>query len=440
MSMTLAQTRYGILSGEALSETSSVFRGIPYAAPPVGQLRWKRPQPPIPWKGIREAVSFSAICPQHRMKPGSFYHTEFYAGKDQVMQSEDCLYLNIWTPAQSPEERCPVLFWIHGGAFAHGSGSEIEFDGANFNQLGVILVTINYRCNALGFLTHPWLDAETEDGCSGNYGCYDQIAALDWVRENITAFGGDPDNITIFGQSAGAMSVQTLISSPLAQGKFSKVIMQSGGGFGGLSLGCTKEQGAALAQEIIDRLGVSSLEELRQVDAWKLVELSDQLSGRLCPVVDGRLLPDSHEALARSGKVADVPYLLGSCQDEMGPESARRFAAGNYKWCKNQYALHRRAPYLYWFNRQMPGDDDAGAFHSSELWYVFGTLDRCWRPMTEADYQLSRIISNYWANFAKTGNPNAEGLPEWSPCLAGTPTELTLGQRMLNHPVNLDQE
>lgn len=439
MSITLAQTQYGAVSGQAIDPGSTVFKGIPYAAPPVGDLRWRRPQPPIPWRGIRKAKAFSAISPQIRMPEGSFYHKEFYSADQEVMQSEDCLYLNIWTPAESAEERLPVLFWIHGGAFDHGSGSEVEFDGVNFNHQGVILVTINYRCHALGFLCHPWLDAETEDGLSGNYGIYDQIAALDWVRENIAAFGGDAENITVFGQSAGAMSVQTILSSPLASGKFSKIIMQSGGGIGGLSLNCSWESAQALGQELIDRLGVTSLAELRQVDAWKITETCQTLEkGRFCPVVDGRLLPADYDLLAREGRVADVPYLIGSCQEEMGGDSAKQFAAGNRNWCKNQHQLGRRAPYLYCFTRQMPGDD-AGAFHSAELWYVFGTLDRCWRPLDDADQELCRVISGYWANFAKSGDPNGDGLPDWLPCSADIPTELTLGLRMLNRPVDLGQ-
>lgn len=440
MPMNIAHTKYGSLSGVKESESCTAFRGIPYAAPPTGDLRWKRPQPPIPWTGVRKAWEYGPCCPQIRALPGSFYHKEFYQKDDSVVQSEDCLYLNVWTPAESPDEGLPVLFWIHGGAFDHGSGSELEFDGARFSELGVILVTINYRCHALGFLCHPWLDAETEDGCSGNYGLYDQIAALDWVRENIRAFGGDPRNITIFGQSAGAMSVQDLVVSPLAAGKFEKVIMQSGGGIDGLRLDGDRQTAAASAEKLIRKLGVSSLEELRKVDPWTLAKTCRELQPEagFYPIVDGRLLPDTPAALARAGRVPDVPYLLGSCQDEMGGETARLFAAGNRGWCSNQHALGRRAPYLYWFNRQMPGDD-AGAFHSAELWYVFGMLSRCWRSLTEADHELGRVISCYWANFAACGDPNGDGLPLWLPCTAESATELTLGLEFVNRPVDLGE-
>ena len=434
MPMTIAHTRYGSLSGVGF-EGYAVFKGVPYAAPPVGALRWKKPQPPIPWQGVRPALTFPPACPQSRSPAGSFYHKEFYAESGSQMQSEDCLYLNIWTPADSAKEKLPVMMWIHGGAFSHGSGSELEFDGETFSKNGVILVTINYRCNALGFLCHPWLDQE--EGVSGNYGIYDQIAALDWVRENIAGFGGNPNNITIFGQSAGAMSVQTLISSPLAIGKFHKAIMQSGGGFGGLSISENRQEALERGKAFAQKLGANTLTELRQAGPWAIVEACKELPGLFGPVIDGVLLPDSYEALAKAGKTADVPYLLGHCQEEMNPESARLFAAGSHNWCRCQHTLGRQAPYLYYFDRQMPGDN-AGAFHSAELWYVFGTLDRCWRPLTRADQELAKMIGGYWANFAKTGNPNGKGLPRWTPCEKDTPSQLRLGLLVESEPIVLE--
>lgn len=421
--LTIAETKYGSLLGEDIG-TAGVFRGIPYAAAPVGDLRWKRPVPPAPWRGVRKALDFAPSCPQHRSKPGTFYYKEFYTHEEDKCWSENCLYLNIWTPAESADEKLSVLFWIHGGGFSHGSGWEVEFDGPGFPS--AVLVTVNYRCNALGFFNHPWLDAETEDGLSGNYGLYDQLAALWWTRENIEAFGGDPDNITIFGQSAGAMSVQMLLSSSLARGEFSKAILQSGGGFGGFALQNDRESGAKLAQEMIDALGVHSLEELRQVDVWRIVELSSCLSNSFRPIIDGRFLPDTPENIAKAGLTADVPTLLGSCLNEMSADTARLFRLGNENWCRNQAALGRTAPYLYLFDRQMPGDD-AGAFHSAELWYVFATLDQCWRPLDERDQELSRIIRGYWANFAATGDPNGMGLPHWPPCVGEGPVEQVLG-------------
>lgn len=427
MPMTVVHTQCGDLAGDSC-EGYAVFRGVPYAAPPTGALRWKKPQPPIPWRGVREALTFPPACPQSRSPAGSFYHKEFYAENGGQMQSEDCLYLNIWTPAETAEEKLPVMVWIHGGAFTHGSGAEMEFDGEAFCKRGVILVTLNYRCGALGFLCHPWLE---EDGVSGNYGIYDQIAALDWVRENIEGFGGDPDNITVFGQSAGAMSVQTLISSPLAVGRFHKAIMQSGGGFGGFGLSKSREEALEMGKAFVEKLGFSSPKELYQADPWLLVDACKEFPHFCCPVIDGVLLPDSHEALAKAGRIADIPYLLGSCKKEMGGDTARLFAEGNYNFCRCQHRLGRKAPYLYYFDRQMPGDG-AGAFHSAELWYVFGTVKRCWRPMTDADYELAETIGSYWANFARTGDPNGEGLPHWEPCEEGAPSQLRLGLSVKN--------
>ena len=206
----------------------TVFYGIPYAAPPVGDLRWKAPQPAVGWEGVRDCARASAKCWQLGVGKGSFFEHEFYPYEEEM--DEDCLYLNVWTPAQSTEERLPVIFWIHGGGFMTGYGHSAHFDGEHFARQGVILVTINYRLNIFGWMVHPELDAESPEGVSGNYGLLDQIAALKWVSRNIRAFGGDPDNITIAGQSAGAACVQSLICSPLAKGLYAKAIMQSGGG------------------------------------------------------------------------------------------------------------------------------------------------------------------------------------------------------------------
>ena len=216
---TIITTQQGAVQG-ALSQDQQtvIFRGVPYAQPPVGALRFRRPQEHAPWEGVRDCTAFGPRCPQADLASMDFYGKEFYRGLPDN-ESEDCLYLNIWTPASATaQSRLPVLFWIHGGAFLHGCGSEKEFDGEGFAKKGVILVTINYRVNAFGFFAHPALEEETEEGVSGNYGIFDQIFALDWVQQNIAAFGGDPDAITLAGQSAGCMSVQTILSSPLARG------------------------------------------------------------------------------------------------------------------------------------------------------------------------------------------------------------------------------
>ena len=414
MALTFVQTRFGALEGVSLSETVSVFRGVPYAKAPVGELRFRRPVPCEPWEGVKKADRFSAVCLQGRMPKGSFYHKEFYSEDDNLPQSEDCLYLNIWTPAKSEKEKLPVLFWIHGGGFDHGWGFEKEFDGEAFAEKGVILVTINYRCNIFGFLKHPWLDEENEEHISGNYGIFDQIAALQWVRDNISFFGGDPDNITIDGQSAGGMSVQTLISTDLTRGMIAGAILQSGGGFGGLRLGGGAKEAEETGVAFVRSTGAKDLFELRAMPAEKLFSYYVAFKeGRFAPHVDGYLLKAEYTEIAKSGALHDSPYMIGTCVDE-GKSFGNGFLTGTLNFVNNQLELGRTPAYFYCFDRKLPGDD-SGSFHSSELWYQFKTLSRCWRPMTKEDYALSEIINSYWANFAKAKNPNGEGLPNWEP-------------------------
>ena len=293
---TIITTQQGAVQG-ALSQDQQtvIFRGVPYAQPPVGALRFRRPQEHAPWEGVRDCTAFGPRCPQADLASMDFYGKEFYRGLPDN-ESEDCLYLNIWTPASATaQSRLPVLFWIHGGAFLHGCGSEKEFDGEGFAKKGVILVTINYRVNAFGFFAHPALEEETEEGVSGNYGIFDQIFALDWVQQNIAAFGGDPDAITLAGQSAGCMSVQTILSSPLARGMARGAILQSGGGIQALHTTPGKQALWEVSQRLMDHLGVSTLEELRQVPAGKLRDAAYAVQGQglsWCPHVDGWLLPD----------------------------------------------------------------------------------------------------------------------------------------------------
>lgn len=229
MALTIVKTEGGLVKGvPAGNQTISVFKGIPFAAPPVGELRWKAPQPVIPWRGTIKAYKFSAIPVQNRVLKGSFYQKEFYP--IELPMSEDCLYLNIWTPARTDDEKLPVAIWIFGGGFNQGYANKMEFDGEAFAKKGCIFVSINYRLGLLGFLTHPELTAESAEHISGNYGIMDQIAAISWVKRNIAGFGGDPEKITVFGQSAGANSVMVLCNSPLTSGLFQRAIMQSTGG------------------------------------------------------------------------------------------------------------------------------------------------------------------------------------------------------------------
>lgn len=416
---TIVQTKQGAVQGLPSQDGRTiVFKGVPYAAPPVGELRFRRPQAHEPWQGVRPCQEFGPRCPQADLAGMDFYGKEFY---DEMVPpcSEDCLYLNIWTPeSASLESGLPVLFWIHGGAFMHGCGTEKEFDGEGFARDGVILVTVNYRVNAFGFFAHPDLEAETPEGVSGNYGILDQIFALQWVRENIAAFGGDPEKVTIFGQSAGCMSVQAILSSPLSRGMLRGAILQSGGGLRALHETPSKEQAWEAGRRLMAHLGVQTIEELRRVPADALRDGAYACGGPglgWTPHVDGWLLPASVDQAAESGNVHDVPTMIGSLGDDIGGGTLLQEAGA--RWCENQLKLGRSPAYLYFFDRKLPGDE-AGAFHSAELWYVFQTLDRCWRPWEDRDRELARLLSGYWANFAKSLDPNGPGLPKWEPYTA----------------------
>lgn len=410
----------GILRGES-RDGYTVFKGVPYAAPPVGELRFAPPQPPRPWPGVYTADHFSAACPQLPEQPGSFYEKEFYSPPErQPRMDEDCLYLNIWTPAAAPEEQLPVALWIHGGAFDHGFGHEIEFDGAAFCRRGVVLVTVNYRVNVFGFLSHPWL----EEGAD-NLGIRDQIAALSWVRTHIKAFGGNPDNITVFGQSAGAISTQTLVSSPLTGGMIHKAIFQSAGGYrNGLCAARSRQEAEAFGTALAEELGAHSLADLRAIPAMELMRRAmafARASGNslpFAPVWGSDVLPGPYDILTEQGRVAPIPYLLGATKNDIFSGDSNPIQAGCVSWSQLLDHLRGTPSYVYAFNRTLPGDN-AGAFHSSELWYVFGTLHRCWRPFSHADRALSQSMCDAWAHFMKHGTPDAAGL--WRPCTCADP-------------------
>ena len=439
MSIITATVSQGTLQGVPLPGYT-VFKGVPYARPPVGDLRFKAPQPAESWTGIRMADAFSSKAAQMGQPAGSFYVKEFYSNPDfQQQMSEDSLYLNIWTPAATPSEKLPVAFWIHGGAFLGGSGAELEFDGEAYCQRGVILVTINYRVNAFGFLAHPWLSAENEAGISGNYGILDQIAALQWVHDNIAAFGGDPSKITIFGQSAGSMSVQTLLSTDLTGDLIHGAILQSGGGYdSGLNRDRTQAEAEEIGKKFMAIAGVSSLDELRALPAGKILEaagavLADAFTGGnvtalpFTPNIDGHLLKAGYNEIIDRGLHKNIPYMIGSTKNDIAVDPAKLAAGdkgklytGCINWSLKNEKLGRAPAYVYYFTRDLPGDD-LGAFHSAELWYMFGTLNRCWRPMTDADHALSVRMLDYWCNFIKTGSPNAASLPDWQPCTAANP-------------------
>lgn len=409
-----------------------VYKGIPYAAPPVGELRWKKPQSVIPWNGVRKCDQFGPASLQSNQQEGTFYWKEFYQNGDPE-RSEDCLYLNVWTPAAGTNAKLPVVFWIHGGGYMGGYGHEIEFDGEAYAKKGVILVTINYRLGMCGFLAHPLLTAENNGKGSGNYGLFDQLAALKWVKKNIAAFGGDPDNVTIMGQSAGAGSVQVLISSPLTKGLIQRAIIQSGGGLGGIIRAKTLAEAEETGKEMWSQAGISTLQEMREYPAEKFQEImmkymmKQKTFGGLpySPCVDGELLTAQLDDVAKIGNIPDIPYMIGYTSEDISPEVMKK-AALDWSFLLEQQG--KKAPYVYCFSHDLPGEDMdtgnqmgmfgnmKGAFHSSELWYMFGTLKNCWRPMEKADFELSERMVNSWTNFAKTGNPNGRGLSPWRPC------------------------
>jgi para-nitrobenzyl esterase len=439
-----------------------VFKGIPYAAPPVGELRWRPPQPVAPWKNVRVCDAFGPSCPQ----PGA--GGVFYLEVGPT--AEDCLYLNVWSPARSASERLPVMVWIHGGSFETGSGSMAVYGGAALAAKGVVVVTLNYRLGPLGFLAHPALTAESPEHSSGNYGLLDQIAALQWVKRNIAAFGGDPERVTVFGESAGAISILDLLVSPLAEGLFERAIAQSGilldVGFG-VSTNGTLAEAERSGEEFAKRLGIDPAgdvaAQLRAKSPGELLSASsnENLMERGLtwkPVADGYVLPDLPTRLWLQDKQTKVPLLIGSNADEgnafltgltMSAEEFRRQMEGVFgPFVDQAYALYpvktssdivpafsrmltevgfastarfaaqvmsRSAPaYLYQFTR-VPLGNPLGAFHGVEIPYVFGNagLFTTLGPIEQVDYDLSEAMMGYWTRFAASGDPNGAGAVEW---------------------------
>ena len=397
-----------------------IYKGIPFAAPPVGDLRWKEPQPVIPWEGVMKADTFGPGSVQVNHDSSNPWTSEFYWEDPEF--SEDCLYLNVWTPAPGqPEKKLPVAMWIHGGAYTGGWGYEPEFDGKVWAEKGVVLVTINYRLGVFGFLVHPFLTEESPNHVSGNYGLLDQIAALKWVHANIAAFGGDPDDITILGQSAGAGSVKALVSSPLKGDLIKKAIIQSGGGVNVPPAGAPAvPQPAAPAIDLIgnavkgvfDWAGYDTLEKMRAASTEEIFTLADRyaaetgtpfrMSAR--PVIGGYVSMGRLDAAALEGRIKDIPYMIGYTRDDLGDSEM-----GIRRFCELRNEAGKPV-YAYQFAHALPDDeagshDMKGAFHSSGLWYMFKSLDRGGRPFTQADWDLAEHVVTCWTNFAKTGDP-----------------------------------
>lgn len=449
------KTAQGKVQGKTINDGKvKAFLGLPYAAPPLGALRWKAPEPPAKWKGMRDATHYSAHC----------YQGHVYA--DMTFQdsgpSEDCLYLNVFTPADvKGKSKLPVMFWIHGGGYSGGSASEPRHNGDFLPTKGVVLVTINYRLGVFGFLATADL-AQEAGGTAGNYGLQDMVAALRWVRGNIANFGGDPDNLTIFGESAGSSAVSTLMASPLAQGLFQKAIGESGGALSNVLPTDALEARTKRGSDWVATLGVKTLTELRALPAETLIEAGRKEGAvRFSTVVDGRLLTEPVAATYAAGKQAHVPLLAGWNRDEnislakgMTVENWKAWAAtnfgdraeeflrlypgetdeqaarssidygsdsfiafGTWKWIEAHRKTGDAPLYRYHFEQAAPPSKfhpDAVAFHSDDIEYVFGTLDTRPGAAWNADERkLSDEMMSYWTNFAKTGDPNGPGLPVW---------------------------
>ena len=389
---------------------TAAYKGIRYAT--AG--RWEYPRQVTHWEGTYNATQYGSCAYQ----PRSFYHEEenlkkvFYYNEfrkgEHYSYSEDCLFLNIWTPGTAKEgDDLPVLFYIHGGGFTGGCGHEKHFDGPIWPTKGVIGVTINYRLGPLGFACLPQLKEEA--GCTGNYGLYDQLTAMQWVRDNISAFGGDPENITVMGQSAGAMSVQQHCLSPLSDGLFHKAVMSSGGGYSKILAPAPAEKSYPFWQACMKNAGCETLADFRALSPERLFavwqETKKSVKGGGCfPCRDGRLVTDTPAP-------KEIPYMAGATSEDIAPPFIYSMAK---KWC----SIQSIPSFVWFFDRRLPGDSN-GAWHSSDLWYWFGTLPNCWRPMEEKDYTLSGQMTDYLCNFAKNGDPNSGDLPVWQAAAKG---------------------
>ena len=444
-------TKTGKISGAQSKDGKIVsFKGIPFAAPPVGALRWKAPQPVEKWKGIKDCSKFSASPMQPKPVPFSMWSSEFLIPEEPI--SEDCLYLNVWTASKKAGNKKPVLVWIYGGGFSSGGSACPIYDGEALARKDIVVVSLNYRVGILGFFAHPDLSSDGEK--SGNFGLLDQIAALKWVKENIGAFGGDPVQVTIAGQSAGSMSVNALVASPLAKGLFNKAIGHSGANF--TSSNPTKEIAESEVRLTLKTLGSARLEDLRKMDATILLNKGN---GMRRPYIDGHVLPEQVADLYATGKQNKVALLHGWNEDEglvFGPiknatdfvndlrnnygrnadfligqyraandfEAAQAqldlsrdqlFGLQGYLWLEAQQS-QKLPVYAYRFKRIVPATGaykKFKAFHTGEVPYAFNNLRFVNRPWEKADYQLAETMSEYWVNFVKTGNPNGKGLPPW---------------------------
>ena len=392
---------------------TAAYKGIRYAT--AG--RWEYPKQVSAWEGTYDATAYGhcayqprAFYDEEQNQKKYFYYNEFRKGETYTY-SEDCLFLNIFTPDTAKEgDDLPVIVYIHGGGFTGGCGHEKHFDGPVWPNEGVIAVTINYRLGPMGFAVLPELKEEA--GFTGNYGLYDQLTAISWVRDNIAAFGGNRENITIMGQSAGAMSVQQHALSPLSKGLFQKAVMSSGGGVNKMLSAAAPETFYEFWKGVMKNCGAETLEQFRAVspaalfEAWQKTQREIKGGFRAtAPCLDGRLVVGTGVELLSKGAQHQIPYMAGSTSEDMMPPILYRMSAS---WCKPQ----EQPSYVWYFDRQLPGDA-CGAWHSADLWYWFGTLEKSWRPFEGKDYELSQLMVRSLCNFAKTGNPNSTGCPQW---------------------------
>lgn len=433
----IVNTPCGMLQGTAgRVPGTAAYKGIRYAT--AG--RWEVPVQVTHWEGVYDATEYGANAYQSTAfsapSPNNFYHKEFREGIDYTY-SEDCLSLNVFTRDTAKEgEKLPVIVYIHGGAFQGGSGNQKQFSEPVWPAQGVVGVTIHYRLGPLGFACLPELKEEA--GFTGNYGLYDQLTAISWVKDNIASFGGDPENITIMGQSAGAESVQQLCLSPLSKGLFQKAVMSSAGGVFSakkrylnphrakafrflkkarpgtcnIMTSLPAEHYYPLWQAVMEKAGCQTLAELRAITPEALFKAFNEVKKSFpemgaYPCIDGKLIVAPGAEILAAGKQMQIPYLIGSTSEDMIPAILQDIAK---MWCAPQ----PKPSYIWYFDRQLPGDDK-GAWHSADLWYWFGTLENCWRPMTKKDYALSDQMVKYLCNFAYTGDPNGFDLPAWIP-------------------------
>ncbi|MBD0384516.1 carboxylesterase/lipase family protein [Paenibacillus sedimenti] len=478
----IVEVENGIVQGlPAADPRITSFKGIPFAAPPLGENRWRAPQPAKDWDGVFQAYEFAPISMQVRQEiDEKNIYTREWAVEPDIAMDEDCLYLNVWTPAKHADEKLPVYVWYFGGGLQVGHTAEMEFDGERIARRGIVVVTINYRLNVFGFLCHPEITAEAPEA-PANFGHLDQQAATRWVKRNIMAFGGDPDNMTIGGQSAGGGSVMSQLTSPQNEGLFQRAIIQSGiftKLYPGTSMPRLRSRLAEAEQdgvEFFEYLGVSSLAEARQLNAvylrdkaveyrgfWGTVadqvfslgnpfELFLQNKRWMVPVMFGHTsseffsVPnvdtrDDFKKMAVDMFGDDADAFLALCETESFEETKKKASVSGI-----EYAIRIAAQanadtgantplYYYHFDAEIPGWDNPGTFHSVDLWFFFETLAKCWRPFVGKHYDLARQMCNYWANFIRSGDPNGqdstgEELPRWEPYTPEAPYGMLFADR-----------